>query len=170
MSQPISKVEIKYDDDVVRARQRAREVARILAFDEQDQTRVSTAVSEVARIIVNPKRPGVVEFRLEGETAPQVLIVDIGSVVAPSTQPTNDAGIGIDSSFEWETAMISARRLMDQCEIGQGSNRGTTVRLKKILVKRRHCLLAKFSSVLRDKSRIMSPRVPWKRCGSRTMN
>ena len=49
MSQTISAVEIKYDDDVVMARQRARQVARMLEFDEQDQTRVATAVSEVAR-------------------------------------------------------------------------------------------------------------------------
>lgn len=135
MSQSISKVEIKYDDDVVKARQRAREVARILAFDEQDQTRVSTAVSEVARLIMNHKRPGFVEFNLEGETAPQVLIVDIGSVVAPTPQASQAAGIGIDSSFEWEPALISARRLMDQCEMSQGSN-GATIRLTKILPKR----------------------------------
>ena len=141
MPQPISKVDIKYDDDVVTARQRARQVARILAFDEQDQTRLSTAVSEVARIIVNDKRPGLVEFSLEGETTPQVLIVDIGSAIVPSSKYA--AKSGIDSSFEWEEALISARRLMDQCEMRHGSNSSTTIRLKKILPKRAPLFTAK---------------------------
>ena len=143
MPQPITKVTIKYDDDVVTARQRAREVARILAFDEQDQTRLSTAVSEVARIIVNDKRPGLVEFSLEGETTPQVLIVDIGSVITPSSNSRYAAKSVIDSSFEWEEALISARRLMDQCEMGHGSNSSTTIRLKKILPKRAPLFTAK---------------------------
>jgi signal transduction histidine kinase/DNA-binding response OmpR family regulator len=133
MPQTISTVQIRYDDDVVTARQRARQVARLLSFDEQDQTRLSTAVSEVARLIVSDKSPGRVEFELEGETAPQILIVDIGSSSA-SSKTTKAARTGIDPSLvEWETALVSARRLMDQCEIGEVPGRGTTLRLKKIL-------------------------------------
>jgi anti-sigma regulatory factor (Ser/Thr protein kinase) len=43
------RMEIRYEHDVVLARQRARQVAAALKFDSQDQTRVATAVSEVAR-------------------------------------------------------------------------------------------------------------------------
>jgi signal transduction histidine kinase/DNA-binding response OmpR family regulator len=133
MSQTISTVQIKYDDDVVMARQRARQVARLLEFDEQDQTRVATAVSEVARIFVSEKSPGVVEFSLEGETAPQVLIVGIGSS-PPTSKAAKTARISIDPSLvEWETALVSARRLMDRCEMGEVAGRGTTIQLKKIL-------------------------------------
>lgn len=136
MSQTISAVQIKYDDDVVMARQRARQVARMLEFDEQDQTRVATAVSEVARIFVSEKSPGVVEFGLEGETAPQVLIVGIGSSPTAS-KITKTSRIGIDPSLvEWETALVSARRLMDRCEMGDVPGRGTTIQLKKILPNR----------------------------------
>ena len=53
MSQSISVVEVNYEDDVVTARQRARLVARLLSFDEQDQTRISTALSEIARLFVH---------------------------------------------------------------------------------------------------------------------
>ena len=135
MPQIISTVQIRYDDDVVTARQRARQVAQGLSFDEQDQTRLSTAVSEVARLIVSDKSPGRVEFELEGETAPQILIVDIGSSPA-SSKTTKAARTGIDPSLvEWETALVSARRLMDQCEIDEDAGRGTTIRLKKILPK-----------------------------------
>ncbi|HEV2171952.1 MAG TPA: hypothetical protein VGR71_00210, partial [Nitrospira sp.] len=123
MPQTISTVQIKYDDDVVTARQRARQVARILDFDEQDQTRLSTAVSEVARIFVSEKSPGLVEFGLEGETAPQVLIVGIGSSPPSSkasSKATKAARIGIDPTLiEWETALVSARRLMDQCVLNE---------------------------------------------------
>lgn len=137
MPQAINTVQIKYDDDVVTARQRARQVARMLDFDEQDQTRVSTAVSEVARIFVSEKNPGLVEFGLEGETVPQILIVGIGSSPPSSkasSTATKAAGIGIDPTLvEWETALVSARRLMDQCVMSEVPGRGTTIQLKKIL-------------------------------------
>ena len=42
-------VAIHSEDDVVTARQRARQIARLLGFDQQDQTRVATAVSEITR-------------------------------------------------------------------------------------------------------------------------
>ena len=38
-------LEIRYEHDVVLARQRARQIAALLGFDGQDQTRIATAVS-----------------------------------------------------------------------------------------------------------------------------
>jgi anti-sigma regulatory factor (Ser/Thr protein kinase) len=38
-------VVIRYEQDVVCARQRARQIAALLGFDGQDQTRIATAVS-----------------------------------------------------------------------------------------------------------------------------
>ncbi len=78
MSNTVSVVEISSEHDVVTARQRARQVSGLLGFEEQDQTRVSTAVSEIARLFVSSKRPARIEFQLEGATTPQVLLVDIG--------------------------------------------------------------------------------------------
>jgi anti-sigma regulatory factor (Ser/Thr protein kinase) len=49
MSYSIINLSIEYEHDVVLARQRAREIAALLGFDNQDQTRVATAVSELAR-------------------------------------------------------------------------------------------------------------------------
>ena len=40
---------IRYEQDVVAVRQRARQVAAAVGFDGQDQTRIATAVSELAR-------------------------------------------------------------------------------------------------------------------------
>ena len=42
-------VAIRQEQDVVIARQRAREIARLVGFDGQDQTRIATAVSEIVR-------------------------------------------------------------------------------------------------------------------------
>ncbi len=43
----ILSVAIKYEHDVVAARQRARQIAGLLGFDTRDQTRIATAVSEI---------------------------------------------------------------------------------------------------------------------------
>jgi hypothetical protein len=45
----ILSVSILYERDIVLARQRARQIAAALHFDGQDQTRIATAVSEIAR-------------------------------------------------------------------------------------------------------------------------
>ncbi len=42
-------VEIRREQDVVLARQRARQIAQLLGLDGSEATRVATAVSEVAR-------------------------------------------------------------------------------------------------------------------------
>ena len=42
-------IDIRLENDVVLARQKARTIAAALKFDTQDQTRIATAVSEIAR-------------------------------------------------------------------------------------------------------------------------
>ena len=49
MAVPILTLNIRYEHDTVAARQRARQIARLAGFDAQDQTRIATAVSEIAR-------------------------------------------------------------------------------------------------------------------------
>jgi anti-sigma regulatory factor (Ser/Thr protein kinase) len=49
---------IRDEHDVVLARQRARQIAALLSFDTQDQTRIATAVSEFARNAFNYARGG----------------------------------------------------------------------------------------------------------------
>jgi signal transduction histidine kinase/DNA-binding response OmpR family regulator len=134
MPQRISFVELNYEDDVVTARQRARQVSRLLTFDEQDQTRISTALSEIARLFVSSHKGGRVEFDLEGSTPPQVLLITIAwsrSAGAKTGGPAGDNGGALGP--EWETALIAARRLMDQCEVRSGSPDGRVIRLAKLL-------------------------------------
>ncbi len=42
-------VALRHEQDVVGARQRARQVSALLGFEGQDQVRIATAVSEIAR-------------------------------------------------------------------------------------------------------------------------
>ncbi|MFN8489363.1 MAG: ATP-binding protein [Caldilineaceae bacterium] len=136
MSYPILTVNIKYEQDVVAARQRARQVAALLGFDNQDQIRIATAVSEIARNAYSYARGGKVEFQLEGQTAPQVLfirisdegpgITDLARILAGHYRSSTGMGLGI----------TGARRLMDQCEIQSTPKQGTRVQLRKILPKR----------------------------------
>ena len=62
---------------MVLARQRVRSIARLLGFDVQDQTRLATATSEIARNAYEYARGGQVDFVLEGQSAPQILLVRV---------------------------------------------------------------------------------------------
>src|SRR5262245_3412669 len=136
MSRVLLTVAIQYEQDVVIARQRARHIAALLGFDGQDQTRIATAVSEIARNAVTYGRGGRVEFRIEGTTSPQILLVrvddqgpgiaDLPRILEGRYQSPTGMGLGI----------IGARRLMDGFEIDSAPGRGTTVVLKKLLPRR----------------------------------
>jgi signal transduction histidine kinase/CheY-like chemotaxis protein len=136
MSLPILSIAIRYEHDTVAARQRARQIARLLGFDPQDQTRISTAVSEIARNAFNYAGGGRVEYLLEGRTAPQLFIVKI----ADAGPGIRDLNAILEGRYQSQTGMglgiIGARRLMDQFQIESVEGRGTTIWLKKLLPKR----------------------------------
>lgn len=125
-------IAIRREEDVVGARQRARQISALLGFEGQDQARIATAVSEIARNAFRYARGGEVEFALEGERAPQVLWIQV-----------RDTGPGIakldailEGRYRSSTGMgmglVGARRLMDQCVIDSDAS-GTRVVLKKLL-------------------------------------
>ena len=129
---PILSVAIRFEHDVVTARQRARQIAAELGFDVQDQTRLATAVSEIARNAFTYARDGRVEFVLEGRTAPQIFTMR----VTDHGQGIRDLQRILRGQYRSETGMglgiVGARRLMDQFSI-ESTDRGTTVLLKKLL-------------------------------------
>lgn len=124
---------IKYEDDLVTARQRARQVAHLLGFDDQDQTRISAAVSEVARVVLQQQELGEVEFLLEGDTPPQLLLVKIWRSSAPAVRMRRTKATG-EGLAAWKPALDSAGRLMDQCRLAEDEG-ATTIWLKKMLPK-----------------------------------
>ena len=62
---PIFHLALRTERDVVQARQRAREVAAELGLDNQDQIRMATATSEIARNAFRYARNGKVTFSLD---------------------------------------------------------------------------------------------------------
>jgi signal transduction histidine kinase/DNA-binding response OmpR family regulator len=136
MSLAIITMSLRYEEDVVVARQRSRQVAALLGFESQDSARIATAVSEIARNAFRYAGGGMVDFAVEGERVPQVLTIQV-----------KDRGRGIpnlteilEGRYKSETGMglgiVGARRLMDLCEIRSKPGEGTTVLLKKILPRR----------------------------------
>lgn len=68
---PILTVAIRHEQDTVSVRQRTRQIAFLLSFDSQDQTRIATAVSEIARSAFRYAAGGQAEFSIEGKTRPK---------------------------------------------------------------------------------------------------
>ena len=127
-------LEIRYEQDVVQARQRTRELAEQLGFDVQDQARLATAVSEIARNAFQYAKGGTVEFYVAGD--PQTFLVRI-----------RDQGAGIphlaevlDGCYTSKTGMgvgiTGTRKLMDTFEVESLPGQGTTVVLGKTFPKR----------------------------------
>ncbi|HET9664538.1 MAG TPA: ATP-binding protein, partial [Burkholderiales bacterium] len=127
----IMTVALRTEQDVVTARQRARQIAELLGFDAQDQARIATSVSEIARNALRYAGQGQVEFEIEGMRLPQVLTIqvqdkgrgipDVQAVLSGQYRSSTGMGFGI----------IGARRLMDHFTVAS-SGMGTTVVLKKI--------------------------------------
>src|SRR6204780_2989217 len=136
MSLSILTVTIQREQDTVAARQRARHIARLLGFDPQDQTRISTAVSEIARNAFNYAGGGREEYSIEGRTSPQLFIIQIRDS-GPGVRDLDDI---LEGQYKSSTGMgmgiLGARRLMDQFQIDSAPGKGTTIWLKKLLPSR----------------------------------
>ena len=123
---------IRQEHDVVLARQRAKRIAELTGFDRIEQTRLATAVSEIARNAYMYAGGATAEYLIDGGTAPQLLVVRVSdsgrgiphlrAVLAGEYQSPSGLGVGISG----------ARRLVDRFEI-DSSARGTVVRLAKLL-------------------------------------
>jgi signal transduction histidine kinase len=131
VSVPILTIELTTEHDIVLARQRARQIAGLLGFDAQDQTRLATAVSEVARNAYQYAGGGRAAFELEQE--PPALVISV-----------RDRGPGItrlaeilDGRYRSPTGMglglLGARRLSDRFDVRSSAGQGTIVTLGRRL-------------------------------------
>jgi anti-sigma regulatory factor (Ser/Thr protein kinase) len=131
---------IRGEQDVVLCRNRARTLAAALNFDRQQQVRIATAVSEIARNAFRYASDATAEFLFtQGRTGASgritqsfVTIVrdrgpgigDLPSILAGTYQSASGMGMGI----------LGAKRLMDSVHIDTQAS-GTTVRLVQTLPK-----------------------------------
>ena len=136
---PILQIPLRVDRDVVLARQRAREVAEALGLDNQDQIRLATATSEIARNAFRYARMGKVAFaaHLDSPQRLEVTVTDTGPGI-----PNLD--VILEGRYKSETGLgkgiLGTRRLMDEFEI-ETSEAGTIIRMAKHVP--RHSVLSR---------------------------
>lgn len=153
-------VEIRYEQDVVLARQRARQIADQLGFATQEQTRISTAISEIARNAFMYAGGGKAEFFIT-KMSPQAFVMRV-----------SDAGSGIydlqtilsghyQSSTGMGLGLMGAKRLMDEVQINSEPGRGTIVHLIKSLPKQTTLLTPQHIGQLVDQLLRQNPQNPY---------
>ncbi|MET0857242.1 MAG: ATP-binding protein [Telluria sp.] len=130
---PILTVAVNGELDVIAARQRARELAALCGFGALDQARIATAVSELARNIINYAIAGTVRYSVSQEARGQALDIDVADngpgihkldvILGGNYRSTTGMGLGI----------LAARRLMDRCDIVTAAGQGTRITLGKML-------------------------------------
>src|SRR5690349_6883008 len=121
-------VAVRRESDILLARQRARQVSQFLGFSDADATRITTALSEIARNALDYGGGGTISFAIESRALDRedlvIRVVDEGKGIADVRAVLSDhfrsrtgMGIGIKGS----------RALMDHFAITSIEGRGTTV-------------------------------------------
>jgi signal transduction histidine kinase len=114
MNQHLSSILIKNENHILLARQQARKISELLHFEALDQSRISTATSELARDMVLFTSGGEIQFLLNGENNThtfevvvrgndQVQLDQIIATLEGRSRIRSDQGMGF----------INAKRLMD---------------------------------------------------------
>lgn len=128
-----NEISIEYEKDIVVARQKAREVSKILEFGIVDQTRIITAVSELARNIFLYAQKGTVKYEeiLEGRKhGLQISFKDNG----PGIEDIEFAMQGgYSKGRSMGLGMSGSKRLMDEFHVTSILGKGTEIIIKKWL-------------------------------------
>lgn len=128
MKRRLGQLAVASGEDVASARQKIMRVAELLGLDRQGQTRIATAVSEIARNACNHAGGGEVLLELDDDVLPGRFVVtvhdrgpgiaDLEAVLSGQRSFAPGRGAGL----------ASARRLVDEFHI-QSAASGTAVRL-----------------------------------------
>ncbi|MET0266998.1 MAG: sensor histidine kinase [Duganella sp.] len=125
----ILQVGISSEPDVVAVRQRARQISALLGFGSKDQVHIATAVSEVARCAGARQGGGRAVFALEmGSNDAQQLVVTL--------RADGEAGRGTEAESplsQLNNAVVTAHRLMDECQVLEAPAQGLHVQMLKAL-------------------------------------
>ena len=128
----MSRVEICSEQDIVLARQIARQTAIGSGFSLVDQTRIITAVSELARNVYTYATKGWMTVQKLNKTTGVVglefLFEDQGPGIADLQLALT---AGYSSGQGLGLGLSGAKRLMDEFELHSQPGQGTTVRVVK---------------------------------------
>jgi signal transduction histidine kinase len=148
--------EMKCEQDVVATRQCARQIAAAAGFDLQDQTRIATAVSEVARNAFQYAGGGKAEFALDDSPSPMLCVSisdngpgirDLRSVLDGTY--TSDSGMGI--------GIVGSRRLTDHFEIASRPGSTTVTLGKRLPPDALPITMQRASAIARELGRLAPP-------------
>jgi anti-sigma regulatory factor (Ser/Thr protein kinase) len=159
MSWPIVAMPIATESDVVAARQRALQLAALLGFARQDQTRIATAVSEIARNAYSYAKGGRVEFAVDPEGPRPIFTIrvsdrgagikDIDAILEGRHRSAEGLGLGL----------LGAKRLMDRFSVKSELGKGTVVDLGHVLPEKAGKLTATRSGRSPKSSRPFNPTI-----------
>ncbi|HEV2222649.1 MAG TPA: anti-sigma regulatory factor [Candidatus Acidoferrales bacterium] len=124
-------VQIQGDTDIVAARQKGRTLAGTVGFSSSELTLIATAISELARNIVQYAKQGEIILRLVergGQRGIMVRAKDQGPGI-PDIRRALQGGFSTSRSLG--LGLAGVRRLMDEFEIESRIGFGTTVTARK---------------------------------------
>jgi serine/threonine-protein kinase RsbT len=122
---------INSEHDILTARQRGRELAEALGFSGSDLTILITAISEIARNIVQYAKRGEIVFSVvEGGGSQGIVVVarDDGPGITDVDLAMQD---GYSTGRSLGLGLPGTRRLMDEFDLDSQAGKGTTVTMKK---------------------------------------
>lgn len=129
MNLSISKISLRNDQDLIIARQRAHRIAALANSSSLDQSRFTTAVSEIARNILQHAGSGVAQFQiveLDSKQYLQALFQDQGPGIPNLAQI-------LEGAYQSKTGMglgiVNSKKLVDAFSIESEMGKGTVVRL-----------------------------------------
>lgn len=129
----ILSVEIRTEQDLVTGRQRTRQVAALLGFSQQEQTKLATAVSEITRNAYQYAGGGRLEFSLDLESREQFLSVEVTDRGSGIQDLDAVLSGGYISSTGMGIGLAGTSRLTEKFHIESSPGIGTKVRFGKTL-------------------------------------
>lgn len=127
----VVRVTIRSDTDIIMVRQQSRVLAKELGFSARDLTLIATALSELARNIVEYARQGEIilsRINQEGHQGLVIIARDSGPGIADIERAMQD---GYSTGKGLGLGLPGTKRLMDEFEITSGMGQGTTVKVTK---------------------------------------
>jgi serine/threonine-protein kinase RsbT len=124
-------LQIRSEHDILAARKQGRELAQRAGFAGSDLTLIATAISELARNIIEYAEHGVVSLSIDSTNGRRALVV----VASDSGPGIPDVALAMQDGYSTGRSLglglPGAKRLMDEFEIQSDLGSGTTVRMRK---------------------------------------
>jgi serine/threonine-protein kinase RsbT len=126
-----TRVTIHSDADIIAARRMGRELAEGVGFGGSELTVIATAISEIARNIIEYAGSGEIILRQAQQGTKRGILViakDRGPGIPDIELAMQD---GYSTSKGIGLGLPGARRLMDEFDVDSAVGKGTTVTMKK---------------------------------------